>query len=116
METGTEIRQFAGHSGPITGLSISPDGDRVATVGDSTVRVWDVSNGQEVLTIYAGRPRSVSFSPDGRRLVTSDDDGIHFYVLNIEELVAIAKARVTRHLNDAECRKYLHVDKCPAAE
>ena len=30
-----------------------------------------------------------------------------------EELMALARARVTRSLTDAECRQYLHVDQCP---
>jgi hypothetical protein len=30
----------------------------------------------------------------------------------IEDLIALAKERVTRSLTDEECRRYLHVDKC----
>src|SRR5262249_23714001 len=44
---------------------------------DHTVKVWDLSNGQEALTLRAHTDtvRAVAFSPDGWRLATASADG-----------------------------------------
>jgi hypothetical protein len=34
-------------------------------------------------------------------------------VVDTDELVALARSRVTRSLTAEECQKYLHVDDCP---
>jgi hypothetical protein len=38
---------------------------------------------------------------------------VRVYLLSIEELVALARSRLTRGLTDEECQQYLHVDTCP---
>jgi hypothetical protein len=43
----------------------------------------------------------------------SDDGTARIYVLPIEELIALAKTRVTRALTTEECQKYMHVPQCP---
>jgi len=42
------------------------------------------------------------------------DHVVHVYELNIEDLIALAKSRLTRELTQNECQKYLHVEACPA--
>jgi hypothetical protein len=42
------------------------------------------------------------------------DHVVHVCELNIEELIALAKARLTRELTKDEGQKYLHVEVCPA--
>jgi WD40 repeat protein len=58
----------------ISCLAYSHDGKRLVTGSDDeNVKVWDVTTGQEVLTLSGhSRPISgVAFSRDGRRLVSS---------------------------------------------
>jgi hypothetical protein len=59
----------------------------------------------------------VAFSPlDGgsHLLIASNDGIIREFLLNIDELLAIAQTRVTRSLTTAECQKYLHMEQCPS--
>jgi hypothetical protein len=60
---------------------------------------------------YAGAP---CLSGDGRQLATAGADGtIRTYTLMLDELTALAEARLTRSLADEECRKFLRVATCP---
>jgi WD40 repeat protein len=80
------------------------------------IQLWDAATGQKQLTLYGpveGFFR-VIFSPDGTRLATSGPDGTtRIYVLPLDDLVALAKSRLTRSLTTEECQQYLHVDVCP---
>jgi WD40 repeat protein len=69
---------------------------------------------QEQLTLSYHRPVvGPAFSPDGRYLAIGSVDGTtRIYTLDLEELVALARSRVTRSLSDEECRRYLHVPQC----
>ncbi len=95
---------------PYKGLAaFSSDGTRLATASfDGTAKVWNVTTGQELLTLtgHQGGVTGVVFSPDGTRLVTTSQDGTaRVYVLPIEELMALARSRVTRSLTVEECRQ-----------
>ncbi len=52
--------------------------------------------------------------PDGKHLATENEDGTtRIYVLDINELIALAQSRLTRTWTVAECQRYLHTDTCP---
>jgi WD40 repeat protein len=118
--TGQELFTFTGHNGPVLGVAFSADGQLLATAStDQTAKIWDVSAGASAqpLTLHGhtGPVLDVAFSPDGTRLVTVSGDGTaRVYALNIEDLVAIAKSRLTRTLTEQECQQYLHTEACPA--
>ena len=64
-------------------MAFSPDGKRLASAsGDQTVKVWDATSGQEMLTLkgHTDAVMSVAFSPDGKRLASasfgSDGEGV----------------------------------------
>ena len=68
----------AGHTGEITDVEFTPDGERLATSSlDGTVRIWDVKTGVEVLTLdeHAGGVEGLAFSLDGWRLASANHDG-----------------------------------------
>jgi tetratricopeptide (TPR) repeat protein len=60
-----------------SGLAFSPDGKQLAAASeDLTVTVWDVTSGQQQLTLrgHARPAREVAFSPDGQRLASASFD------------------------------------------
>jgi WD40 repeat protein len=109
-----------GHTSPVLGLAFSSDGHLLATAStDATVKVWSVSDldaGPLTLTGHAAAAFDVSFSPDGTRLVSgSRDTTARVWAIRVEDLVDIARGRVTRRLTASECRQYLHADTCPSS-
>ena len=118
VSSGEKLRQLTGHGGLVNGVAFSRDGTRLATASfDKLAKVWDARTGQELMTAYgnAGTVFGAALSPDGRRLATAGSDGTaRLYTLAVDELTEVARARVTRALTNEECRRYLHLEKCPA--
>ena len=116
--TGERVSSLEGHTGPTNDVAFSTDGTRAATASsDGSVRIWDPRTGRQQVALRLALPvgaTGVAFSPDGRRLVTTWADGTtRIWTLDLDELVNIARNRVTRGLTRVECERYLHVDTCP---
>jgi len=72
-----EWTSFKGHTDQVNSLAFTPDGKTLASASnDGTAKLWDVTKGQEQVTLYGhhGRNYCVAFSPDGRLLASCSDD------------------------------------------
>ena len=70
-------RQF-NHGGPVYGVAVTRDGRTVvSTSTDQTVRVWDVTTGQQKFQLngHTGAVHAVALSPDETFAITSGSDG-----------------------------------------
>lgn len=118
-ETGTEIRNFSTGAACTRGVAISPDGKLIAaSTGGRDTKIWDFQTGQELINLPGSD--ALQFTSDGTRLimVRREDkalggDTVRIYALRLNELIALAKSRVTRALTTEECQQYLHMDQCP---
>jgi WD40 repeat protein len=100
----------------IAGVAFSPDGKLFAVSSRARgLKILDFETGKELLTLPGGF--DVGFTLDGTHVIsTLDEQGrqiVRMYLLKLEDIVALAKTRVTRSLTTAECQQYLHVETCP---
>jgi WD40 repeat protein len=70
-------KTITGHSSYVNTLAISPDGQTlVSGSADKTIKVWNLSTGQEILTLksHLNPINTVVISPDGQTLVSGSAD------------------------------------------
>jgi WD40 repeat protein/DNA-binding SARP family transcriptional activator len=101
-------------------IELSPQGDRLATASADGIRLWDAETLEERLLIATGVGGQgagvdvLAFSPDGSRLAVHTAGVVSVYALDIDDLVRLARQRLTRSWTEDECRTYLHLDECPS--
>jgi WD40 repeat protein len=77
-ENGAEKFRLTGHSQPVNGLSITPDGKRALTASnDTSVRLWDLDSGKQIRTLegHQNPVKCVQFSADGMSGFSGDSKG-----------------------------------------
>ena len=109
------------HQGGVNDLALNQDGSLLASAGvDGLVRVWDVATRSLVHQIPVsptGDVGGVDFVGDtGHLLVTALETGeLRKVTSDTEELLGIARSRVTRGFTRTECSTY-RIDPCPTLE
>ena len=71
------LQTLEGHSSWSSSVAFSHDSARLASAsGDSTIRIWDASNGECLQTLegHSGWVSSVAFSHDSTRLASTSGD------------------------------------------
>jgi WD40 repeat protein len=114
---GKQILTLTGHGGYVLSVAWSPDGKQLATASeDNTAKVWEATTGKELLTLsgHSLPVESVAWSPDGKRLATASGDGtVQVYAMDIRDLMALARERMTDQRSEENCQRLTH-DTCPA--
>jgi WD40 repeat protein len=100
-------------------LDFDSTGRTLATAdSDGFIRLWDAQSGDERQAIPIDRAGigfrldRVAFLDDERHLLTIDASAILVMTSDVDELLEIARSRLTRGLTGAECLKYLR-ETCP---
>jgi WD40 repeat protein/serine/threonine protein kinase len=84
IDSGQEILTLRGHTDWVQGIAFTPDGRRLVSCGDRTVRIWDGrpwTEGEKldeaVVTLrgHADSVNAVAFYPDQTWLATASTDG-----------------------------------------
>lgn len=105
----------SGHAGTFRSIAYSPDGEMLAAaLPEGTLKVWDANSGAEAFSFSGPTFVGSYFTPDSSRLVGISEDGyFRVFALELDELVALARLRLTRGWRPEECRQYLHTQECP---
>jgi WD40 repeat protein/serine/threonine protein kinase len=72
-----ESRTLKGHTAPVWGVAIAPDGTLLASGSDDhTTRLWNPDTGEFVRSLigHTSQVRSLAFSPDGQTLASASFD------------------------------------------
>lgn len=70
------MRTLDGHSSWIMGVALTPDGRRAVSASeDSTLRVWDLESGKEVLRMDGGAPFMCCAVADNKLIFAGDNNG-----------------------------------------
>jgi WD40 repeat protein len=110
---GQELARLV-HQKSVQAIAFSPDGRWLATAagnppGTGKVYLWETATGQAIVEMaYDNWVNSIAFSPDGRWLANGGGDRlVRIWLIQPEDLINEACARLTRNLTQAEWRQYL---------
>ena len=115
MATGRELYTVVDNSDHIGSVAFTPDGQYFITTGEVPLRVRQIADGEEVLTLADPILWSAKVSRDGRWIYAAGVDGmVRVFALRLDDTLDLAYERLTRWWRPDECRHYLHSEQCPA--
>ncbi len=77
VQTGDALDLLTGHTGPVTSIVFSPDGNTIATGSeDNTIRLWDVNTKQHINTCdgHEDGINKIAFHPNGKTFASDSED------------------------------------------
>ena len=106
------MMEFSAHDTTPVGVSVSPDGSMAVTSAiKEPVRLWDLETGR-LLEEFGGKLDGEAFHYADFHpslpylLVVSPPNEVRIYTLDLDELISIAEARLTREMTEEECQQY----------
>ena len=115
-------REVQAHETLILRVVVSPDGTMAATSAwDEPLKLWDIDAGQLLGEFGSGSldgPHLGDFHPTlPYLLVTTPPDQVRIHTMDIDELVTIARSKLSREMTEPECQQYFR-EPCqtPAAD
>ena len=105
----TVVRQIPAHTTFINQVLVSPDGSMILSrAQDEPVKLWDLDTGEKLGEFATDGFRFGAFHPTEPLLYLAlPGDRIGIYTLDTDELMKVARSRLTRQLTEDECRLYL---------
>jgi WD40 repeat protein len=100
---------LSGHSGRIAQLQLAPNGSLILTTspGDRSVRLWEGMTGTQ-RTLLPLRADHAELSAQGRYVLVLENGMASIHLVRFDDLLALARSRVTRSLTCEEERDFLH--------
>lgn len=98
IASGESVRTLDGHDRGSLAVAFNSDGSHIVTAGrDAKIRVWDVSDGKEVLVLDDTIPTySLALSSDGRQIAAGGFDGtVRIWGMESADLIL----KITGHNN-----------------
>lgn len=113
------LSTFRADDKPIAQVAVSGDGSMTTTaVAGGPVRLWDVGTGKLLGEFgehdQSGRVHYAAFHPTLQHLLVVSPSGeVRVYTLDLDELVQLARERLTSSLTESECQQYLRTSCAP---
>jgi WD40 repeat protein/serine/threonine protein kinase len=106
---GDQLAVLAGHTGELWDAEFSPNRDLMVTgSADKTARLWDIDGVPvAVLGGHTDAVRVAEFCPNGHRVVTAAGNEARVHYVYVEEMMELARGRVSRSLTPEERMIYL---------
>jgi len=104
-----DVGELTARPAPVQEIAIRPDGEIAATLGnDGEIRFWDAATGN-LLGSVPGTGQDIAFDADGELLVGGQDGAgrVTCECGGFDELLSLARERVTRELTPEERTTYL---------
>ena len=114
-----EVLRITAHDSQVRSLAFSPDASMAATSArNDRLKLWDLDTGQQLGEFggeLEGRFSNIgAFHPTLPHLmVTTPLSEVRIHTLDVDELIAIARAGLSREMTEEECQRYFR-EPCPA--